>query len=1090
MRRNIIGMFTFLTTFVATCSLANAAAPGDPVRTAADVLKQAGTRGGIVVHLGCGDGRLTVALRANESYTVHGLQTDRAKVEQAREYIHSQGLYGPVSVEQLRSPSLPYVDNLVNLVVAEEPGDVSLEEMMRVLAPGGVACVKGAGGWQKYVKPRPEEIDEWTHFLHDASNNAVANDKRIGPPRQLQWVAPPLWLRSHETPSGIQASVCGGGRIFYIFDEGLIGITDERLPDRWSLVCRDAFNGKLLWKRPLKGWGWREWSFGRYAGKDWTNLRAARVDVPPEIQRRLVVEGNRLYTTLGYRQGLSILDAATGETLRTIPETEDTREILVSNGVVLLYVHPRTPDAVQRRGENPPSVGRLIGIDAQSGRVRWSRQVDAIRPLFLAIDGGRIVHQSARELVCRELETGKELWRTTPKTTSGRTMVAVDRVVLISGGRSLEAYDLDDGAPLWSKATYSIGGAENADLFVADGLVWRGVASITGETDEKGRPKISGKSASVMALGFDLRTGKEKRRVIAREIRSPEHHHRCYRNKATDRYLLTGMEGIEFVDLQGDNHSQNNWLRGACRYGILPCNGMVYVPADQCFCHPGSKVLGFTAVKAESPVEFLPEEKRLLKGPAYGDVQLAAPSQSPGDWPTYRHDAARSGSTPAEVPVEVKPAWRVALGGKLTQAVVAAGRVLVAASDAHTVYALDAETGKRLWHFTADGRIDSPPTVWRGLVLFGSADGRVYCLRACDGVLVWRRTAAPADRRLAALDQLESVWPVHGSVLVLDGAAYCTAGRSTYLDGGVRVYGLDPLSGSIRYQTVIKGPFPKEDMDDREVSFYTTGANSEVLVAEGGFLYMRQKKLTPKLEQIDTAILSSKGETDVGLHLFSTAGLLDGSGYNRTFWMYSKRWPGFQLANQAPKSGQLLVFDDQETFAVKYFYRRNVHSPMFFPGKEGYLLFADKNTNEPQIVGEPGARTPVRWLPQSDFSRARGNEVRKLESVAFGLDKMIGYTRAEPPLWSSWVPIRVRGMVKAGDRLFVAGPPDVFDERDPYAAFEGRRGARLAVVSADDGHVLSEAQLDASPVFDGMIASAAGLLISLEDGSLACWRGK
>ena len=25
---------------------------------------------------------------------------------------------------------------------------------------------------------------------------------------------------------------------------------------------------------------------------------------------------------------------------------------------------------------------------------------------------------------------------------------------------------------------------------------------------------------------------------------------------------------------------------------------------------------------------------------------------------------------------------------------------------------------------------------------------------------------------------------------------------------------------------------------------------------------------------------------------------------------------------------------------------------MFFPGKERYLLFADKNTNEPQIVGE------------------------------------------------------------------------------------------------------------------------------------------
>ena len=65
---------------------------------------------------------------------------------------------------------------------------------------------------------------------------------------------------------------------------------------------------------------------------------------------------------------------------------------------------------------------------------------------------------------------------------------------------------------------------------------------------------------------------------------------------------------------------------------------------------------------------------------------------------------------------------------------------------------------------------------------------------------------------------------------------------------------------------------------------------------------------------------------------------------------------------------------------------------MFFPGKEGYLLFADLNSNEPQIVGEPGAREPIRWLPQSDYSRARPNgEMRGLESEAFGLDKMIGY---------------------------------------------------------------------------------------------------
>jgi hypothetical protein len=224
----------------------------------------------------------------------------------------------------------------------------------------------------------------------------------------------------------------------------------------------------------------------------------------------------------------------------------------------------------------------------------------------------------------------------------------------------------------------------------------------------------------------------------------------------------------------------------------------------------------------------------------------------------------------------------------------------------------------------------------------------------------------------------------------------------------------------------------------------------------------------------------------VGLHVFSTSGLLDDSWYNRTFWMYSKRWPGFQLANQAPKAGQLLAVDDQKTYAVGVFYRRNVHSPMFFPGKEGYLLFADRNTNEPQIVGEPGARQPLRWLPQSDYERGGGRGLWTLEQEAFGLDKMIGYTRAEPPIWTQWLPVRVRAMVKAGKTLFVAGAPDVLDPKDPYAAFEARRGAQLVAVSAEDGKELSETPLESPPVFDGMIATKGRVFASLCDGSVVC----
>jgi len=326
-------------------------------------------------------------------------------------------------------------------------------------------------------------------------------------------------------------------------------------------------------------------------------------------------------------------------------------------------------------------------------------------------------------------------------------------------------------------------------------------------------------------------------------------------------------------------------------------------------------------------------------------------------------------------------------------------------------------------------------------------------------------------------------------VLVDKETAYFTAGRSTYLDGGIHIYALDPATGKLLHKAVMEGPHRTTE-GRRDLAFFIPGANSDVLVSEGGFLYMRQKKLTRELKEIEPEVLSPKGEQDVGLHIFSTAGLLDGSWYNRTFWMYSKRWPGFQLANQAPKSGQLLVVDAQRTYAVQMFYRRNVHSPMFFPAKEGYLLFADLNTNEPQIVGEQGASKPVRWLPQSDYERGGGRGTWKLEQEAFGLDKMIGYTRAQPPVWMSWLPIRIRAMVKAGDVLFVAGPPDMLDPKDPYASFESRKGAHIVAVSARDGKKLAEMSLEHSPIFDGLIAANGRLFACLEDGSVVRLAGK
>ncbi|MHC4680771.1 MAG: class I SAM-dependent methyltransferase, partial [Planctomycetota bacterium] len=178
-----------------------------------EILEQTGVKGGLIVHIDCGDGRLTAALRDNERYIVHGLDTDTKAIEAARRHIQSLGLYGPVSAQSWNGVALPYADNLASLVVVDKPNRVSMNEVMRVLRPLGVAYVKSGDKWIKTTKPWPDEIDEWTHWQHSADGNAVARDKVVDSPRRIQWVADPLWQRHHNLVPSTSAMVSSRGRL-------------------------------------------------------------------------------------------------------------------------------------------------------------------------------------------------------------------------------------------------------------------------------------------------------------------------------------------------------------------------------------------------------------------------------------------------------------------------------------------------------------------------------------------------------------------------------------------------------------------------------------------------------------------------------------------------------------------------------------------------------------------------------------------------------------------------------------------------------------------------------------------------------------
>jgi outer membrane protein assembly factor BamB len=304
-------------------------------------------------------------------------------------------------------------------------------------------------------------------------------------------------------------------------------------------------------------------------------------------------------------------------------------------------------------------------------------------------------------------------------------------------------------------------------------------------------------------------------------------------------------------------------------------------------------------------------------------------------------------------------------------------------------------------------------------------------------------------------DQVESAWPVPGSVLVQNGVAYVAAGRSSFLDGGVRLYGLDPTDGKLLHETSVVGPWP-DPVDEVGRPFDMEGTKGDLLVGDGEHIYLFQMVFDNQLRRQEAPRLSTLGDRRVGLHLMSTGGFVDYEWYDRTFWTYSRRWPGFYYANSAPKAGQILVFDDETVYGLHVFRRRDRLSPAFTPG-QGYELFADDVENEPVLT------------PKS-IDREKGP----------------GFSREAEPKWSKDILLAARGMLLAGDKLLLAGAPDVVPEDDPYAAFEGRRGAKLWVVSAADGKKTTEISLEKPPVFDGLIAAGGRLYLSTIDGRVVC----
>ena len=1024
-------------------------------REVSEVLREADFQGGLAVCIGCDEVGLLTGLGAMEPVLVQAVDTDARKIAEVRAVLRAREMYGKVSIVVFDGRNLPYADNLVNLIVADGDCDVPEEEILRALAPRGTALI----GEKKLTKPIPPEVDDWTHFLYDASNNAVSKDRAVAPPTGMQWVAAPKFSRSHEQLASVSGVVSAGGRLFSIEDHG--PIESVAFPPKWFLVARDAYNGITLWKREIKEEEW-EWHLHLFRSG------------PFHLARRLVAVGDRVYVTLGFGRPIAVLDAATGETIKTLSGTKGADEFVHVGKQLLVYVghsgrddvsgekvkgkkdsKPTGKKATGPKGTSSGKQQKLLALNAETGEIAWEKTISSIIHSTLCSGDGRVYYQEGGSVVASSLEDGSELWRSESLyVRKGNfvppVVVACGDTVLWANGvdpRDIKRYgkgmlaglDAKTGETLW-RGTSERNCAAPPDVLISDGLLWTG--------------KLLLHTQDGITEGLDLRTGKvERTRKPDKEtynVGMP--HHRCYRNKAAGDWLILGRAGVEFQNVKTGEIFPHHWVRGTCQYGILPANGLLHVPPHACACYLTAKINGFNALHSRLPEE--PDKApTLVRGPAFDEVQEGASGAvAASDWPTYRHDAERSGRASTLVPSDLKRVWKADVGGKLTAMTIAGNLCFVADNESHTVHALDVGKGEKCWSFTASGRIDSPPTIADGLAVFGSRDGHVYALRAEDGALVWRFRAASTDRRVVSYGQVESPWPVHGSVLVQDGVASFSAGRSSFLDGGIRLFRLALKSGHVLAETTVYTPDPQTHrLKGMTVKgFDMPGTHSEILVSDGENICLQQMCFDADLKPAEAKP-----------HLFSPTGLLDDNWWHRAYWLYGKDfasgWTYWALNGNLAPAGRLLAFDETDVYG---FGRRQFANCARGRGnswalQEAYCLFST-----PRNAGK---------------------------SVPMG--RMGRYPKTGPRQfnWAEDSPVRAGALVLTGEHLFAAGPPN-FGNSSPeaFSSYKGEKGAKLVAVATQDGAIRSELDLPAVPVLDGMAAAGGRLYLSLNDGTVIC----
>ena len=834
--KKCISILPLFTIFI--CAAVTARAEDSPADLLANtLLEKAGVRAGICEFPRVGDGVLAAAMARAGIAQVHGLAPDAKAVEAARKPSSDCGVLGSQVIIETGLPrAIPLGDWVADLLVVADATDGNLKdlpaaEIRRVLAPyrgtavvGQPAAGKGAlssaglsawakeldagakitedaiGLWAVIHMPALAGGDDWGHHMHGADGDLVSDDKVFGTaPFELQWTGKP-YAAGHWDIHVISAGrmVSAQSSVYQHPD----------LP--YELVTRSAYNGQVLWRRPI--------------AQDFGEASSLVIATPEKL---FLKDKNKVL----------MLDPETGKELNQIvaykDETQQCLLLLHADGVLLTLTGPvqkyggdaedfsQSPTKQKAQDEtNELYEGReLIAWDAANGKELWRFQDEKIDPSKLVVNDGHIYLYAHRTYAaCLNLKTGTQIWKTDAPIAEPKG----PGMGFVSGNATVKTLSMYRNGAIANKVAYFINYLPHRHcqaFAAADGhILWdkmHGPSGTDPKSDASGwllfqTPVVMGSTIyerdnwQHASGAFDLLSGNA--------IKNGEKfkYGGCGRFTGVSSGLLIGQCG-EVCDVNTRKNILNCNAKSTCGSGQFVANGMLFKVASSC---PGcTEWRGFYTSRSVPKHEIRTGE-RLETGTRVESAQPTQVVSDSADWSTYRSDDTRKGSSTASVVTKAAIRWTYSphfrpfcLGAgsgylrpdaNATQPIAVGERIWFGTAEG-AVVCLDRKTGNEMWRHWTAGRIWTAPTWSQGRIYTGSCDGWVYCLDAGTGALVWRYRVAPEERRIMVLGRISSAWPILGNVLVQDGVVYAVGGLVAQL-GGTEFCALDAKTGALRWE--------------------------------------------------------------------------------------------------------------------------------------------------------------------------------------------------------------------------------------------------------------------------------------------------